>query len=119
MTLPPWNSNFRIITLWNSHFFQVFSHFPYGIPPIFDAFLFAPMEFHCFSKPTPRNGNGPPQQGVHGFFLEKPIVLKVALDDGNCFQVFSKFMWLYVSNNFLVNMKKSCIFKHDPKQGNS
>ena len=28
----------------------------------------------AFQTLPPWNGNGPPQQGVHGFFLEKPIL---------------------------------------------
>ena len=44
---------FQVITLWNSEFLHIFNHYPYGIPPISDGFLYTPMEFHCISNPTP------------------------------------------------------------------
>ena len=69
--------NFRIIILWNHEFLQIFNHYPYGIPPIFDGFSHTPMEFHCISQILPPwiwNGNAPPQPEVQGFFLEKPVI---------------------------------------------
>ena len=63
--------NFRIITLWNSEFLQIFNHYPYVIPAIFDGFLFTPMEFHCFSKPTPSERKWTSSTGGARFFSGK------------------------------------------------
>ena len=74
--------------------------YPSGIPNFYRFSIITPMEFRLFltdfclplrnSKAFLTlplwNGNGPPQQGVHGFFLEKPNIHRLSLST-ICFSV--------------------------------
>jgi len=63
--------NFRIIPLWNSEFLQIFNHYPFGIPLIFDGFSSTPMEFHCISNLTPLERKWTSSTGGARFFSGK------------------------------------------------